>query len=166
MMQSTDADTGVAVADPRRPVGDFAGHFAFKFVEVVDFGLPLEDILSGAELPPGGARVDVRFAGSLTDGLLAGEVTGTDYLDFRPGLRSLVRHAHIALTTKEGARVTGVGEGTVAPSATVPITEFRVALLLRSTAPVTAWADGVTLWAVGSVDPFAGTIEGDLFLAF
>ncbi len=166
MTQRTDADTGVSVADHRRPVGDFAGHFAFKFVEIVDFGLPFEDILSGAEIPPGGARVDVRFAGSVTDGPLAGEVTGTDHLDFRPGLQSLARHAHLTLTTRGGARITGAGEGTVRPSATVPISEFRIALLLRSAASETAWADGVTIWVVGFADPFAAKIEGDMFFAF
>ena len=166
MNQGTDVRSGVATAGHRRPVGDFAGHFAFEFVEVVDFGLTFDDILSGAAIPPGGARIDVRFAGSITDSPLAGDVTGTDHLDFRPGLLSLVRHAHLVITTTEGAMVAAAGDGIVTPSATVPITEFRVPLVLRSSAPETAWADGVTVWVVGSVNPFTRTIEGDVFFAF
>ena len=156
----------VDVVEHRPPVGDFAGHFALRFIEVVDFGIRLDEVLTGTEIPPGGTRIDVHVAGSITGGPLEGELTGTDHLDFQPGLRSVGRHIHLTLTTTTGARVAAAGECTVTQRPGVDTTELRVAVLLRSTATDTASLDGSTIWAVGAVDPFAGKIEGDLFFAY
>ena len=51
------------------------------------------------------------------------------------------------------------------PTDEVPVTDVRLALFCRSATDPTAWIDGQTLWTVGTVDPVAGAIEGDLYLA-
>jgi len=146
------------------PLGDHLGELELDFGEVLDFGLPLLEILSGVDIPLRGVRLDVPVSGVMSGDALGGRVTGTDHLDVRPGLQ-IVRHLHLAFFTSNGGRVSAMGEATVTPTPTVPVTDVRVALLCRSATASTAWIDGQTLWAVGSVDPLAGRVVGDVYLA-
>ena len=151
--------------EPRgKPLGDYLGALSVSFGEQTDFGLSLTAILSGAEIPAGGARIDVPVSGTTTGPAMDGTVVGVDHLDVRPGLQ-VIRHLHLAFFMSDGGRLAATGEGVVTPSTSVPVTDLRIALLCRSVSPTTKWMDGQTVWAVGSVDPFAGHVTADLYLA-
>ncbi len=75
-----------------------------NLTEVVDFGTPMMDILSGdVTPPPQGARINVDFSGAAT-GALSGTMSGTDFMNIRADGR-IDLNIHAVIVTPDGARI-------------------------------------------------------------
>lgn len=149
---------------PRAPVAAYLGLLTVAFDSQTDYGISFRDILSGVPIPERGVRLDVAVSGTMSGSRLGGRVQGIDYIEVRPG-HQVTRHLHLSFFTDAGGRVAASGEGVVTPTATIPITDVRVALLCRSNTAQTAWIDGQTIWAVGELDPFDEKVSASLYLA-
>jgi hypothetical protein len=104
--------------------GDLVYDLDCQIAGITDFGITLEEVLSGSPLPPGGVRLDVAVEGKVT-GLLSGQFSAVDYLYVRPDGRFEL-HVHGVITTDDGARVaiSAVGAGTPVGDGTARILEY------------------------------------------
>ena len=130
---------------------------------VTDYGITLEEILSGQrKVPPQGARVDVAFAGRAI-GRVAGHVRGVDYLRLRADGR-IDLDIRATIETDDGHRIALSADGVAVPRATEPIADLSENVSLSTAAEEYAWVRTHQIWGVGTVDLAAGKVHIDGFM--
>ena len=133
-----------------------------EFTNVTDYGVSLEDMLSGqAPIPAQGAQIDVAFAGQ-SEGRLAGTLSGVDYLKIRADGRFDL-DIHGTIETKDGARIALRIVGTATPRADAPIVDLRESISFQTASADYGWVNTVHAWAKGTVDLSKGRIEVQAF---
>lgn len=124
-----------------------------QFVQEIDFGITMNEILSGQKsIPPSGARFDQTFQGKLTGPEITGEIRGVDYLTIRPDW-SFRLHLHGQITTDEGIRISIASEGVSLQTKGIPAAQLRSAVTLITAAEEYHWLNQLQLWALGTMDP-------------
>jgi hypothetical protein len=147
--------------EPRIEGASFVCEAVGHFTRVVDFGLALEDVVSGAvAIPPWGARFDVHFEGFVRGPRIEGAMAGTDFLLIRADGRSEL-HIHGTITTPDGARIAffnlAGGTGDAGPSRVMEI------VALHSNAPAYSWVNGLAAWGFMTIDAAAGEMGGRIY---
>lgn len=138
--------------------------YSLNFTHVTDYGVTLDDILSGKVAPPPeGARIDVGFEGKIS-GRINGSVKGVDYLYVRADGR-LQLDIKAEITTDDGARVALAADGTATPAPGSPIVQIRENVRLHTSHPDYAWVNRLAVWAPGTVDLSNGTVFVEGFSA-
>jgi Protein of unknown function (DUF3237) len=128
-----------------------------SFVSVTEFGISLEDFLTGAASPPPqGMRINVDFEGSIA-GRLQGTIWGTDYLLVRADGRTEL-NIHATITTDTGANVSFFAGGLGIPHEDGHL-ELREHVTLSTAHPEYEWVNQLAIWAVGRVNPATGEIR-------
>ena len=128
-----------------------------SFVGVTEFGISMEDFLSGAAAPPPqGMRINVDFEGTMA-GKLSGTISGTDYILVRADGQTEL-HIHGTLTTESGANVSFFAGGPGIPREDGHL-ELREHATLSTAHPEYEWVNQLAIWAVGLVNPATGEIR-------
>lgn len=129
---------------------------------VTDYGVTLQDILSGQAVPPQGARVDVAFEGHAT-GRLSGRVRGVDYLVVRTDGR-VDLDIRAIIETQDGHRIALSAGGVGVPRAAEPIADLCENIRLTTAAETYGWVNKRQVWGIGTVNFAAGKIHIDAYM--
>jgi hypothetical protein len=91
--------------------GELLYEYTPTITQVVDYGVPMEALMSGQASPPAeGARFDVYFEGPVNGMKLNGSVKGVDYLHVRADGR-LKLDIHAEITTEDGKKIALAADG-------------------------------------------------------
>ena len=144
-------------------IGEKIYEYALDITGVTEYGITLEDVLSGkASVPMQGARIDVAFEGPVT-GRLAGHIRGIDYLRIRAdGRVDLCILATIE--TGDGHRVALAADGVCLPRPGEPIADLRENVELITASEDYAWVNTRQVWGVGTVDFASGKIHVEAYM--
>ncbi|MFK7963279.1 MAG: DUF3237 family protein [Burkholderiaceae bacterium] len=127
-----------------------------NLTEVVDFGTPMMDILSGEVAPPPqGARINVDFSGATT-GALSGTMSGTDFMNIRADGR-IDLNIHAVIVTPDGARIAYEAGGVSVPGEG-GIGHITETAKLTTSSEKYAWVNGHTFVAKGTVNLESGEV--------
>jgi hypothetical protein len=133
-------------------VGDLLYEVEVKFTGITEYGVSLESIVSGEDMPPpGGARVDVAFEGAATGPKLKGNVAGVDYLRIR-GDGQFQLHIHAEIITDDGEKIALFADGVAHPREGSAIADLRENVTLTAASEAYAWVNTLQVWATGTVD--------------
>jgi hypothetical protein len=130
---------------------------------VTDYGVTLDDILSGqVDIPPQGARIDVAFEGHAT-GRLAGRVQGVDYARMRADGR-IDLDIRATIETEDGHRIALAADGVATPHAEEPIADLFENVILSTATEAYTWVNARQIWAVGTINFDTGKIHLDAYM--
>ena len=157
----------------QEPVNISSGSLVYEIdvqiTGIVDFGMTLDEVLSGAVMPAAGARLDVSGArldvsweGAVT-GALSGRIGGIDYLYVRPDGR-IELHVHGIITTEDDARISFIAPGvaTLNDDGTARLCEY---VTLHTGFEQYAWVNQKALRAEGIVNLGTGHISVQVYAA-
>jgi Protein of unknown function (DUF3237) len=130
---------------------------------VVDYGISLDDVLSGkTSVPMQGARIDVAFDGRAT-GRLAGRVHGIDHLLVRADGR-VDLDIRAVVETEDGQKIALAADGVCLPRAGEPIADLRENVELMTAFEDYAWVNTRQVWGVGTVNFAKGKIRIEAYM--
>lgn len=147
------------------PVQELAYEMTFQLTGQTDFGISMEEAMTGAKaIPPGGLRVDVNVSGQLTGPKLQGTIAIVDYLLLdSPATGKL--HVHGVITTDDGERIAVYGEGCANMQAGTPISQLRENVRLHTASEKYAWVNHRQFWGTGQVDLSTGQAALNVYMA-
>lgn len=123
------------------------------FIEEVDFGVTMAEILSGEKaIPNAGARFDQSFQGTLSGPEIQGKIRGIDYLTVRPDWNFRL-HLHGQITTPDGARIALSSEGVTQQIEGSPEAQLRSAVSFITASENHQWLNQIQAWALGTMNP-------------
>jgi len=129
---------------------------------VTDFGLSMDDIITGKEaIPLQGARFDLAVDGR-SKGRLAGRAYGADYLRVRADGR-IELDLHLTIETDDGRRIALSGDGQAAPRNGEPILDIFGNIRLSTAFEEYAWVNERQIWSVGTANLATGKIHIEAF---
>ena len=152
----------IEVPDVKIEPGQLVFEAVARFTEIVDYGVSMEEAMSGEPLPATGIRYDLAFEGTAA-GLIEGTITGVGYLYLRAdGLQET--HTHGQAITKDGARIAAFHTGTVSVDESGGMREvFQIRL--HSNFERYEWVNGLALRGEGTVDMGTGTSQMRVYVA-
>ncbi len=125
---------------------------------MTDYGIGLEEILSGATpIPDQGVRIDVAFEGRAV-GRLAGRVSGVDYTRMRADGR-IDLDIRATVEIDDGGRIALSADGTAVPRASEPVADLCENVMLTTASENYAWVNTRQIWGVGTIDFSTGKIR-------
>lgn len=132
-------------------LGEKIYEYDIDITEVTDFGVSLDDILSGkAGIPVQGARVDIAFAGQAT-GRVTGSMNGIDHVRVRAdGRVDLCIRA--IMETGDGHRIAFAADGVLLRRPEGPVADLRENVELTTASEDYAWVNKRQIWGVGTVN--------------
>ena len=143
--------------------GERIYEYDLDITEVTDYGVTLEDVLSGkASVPLQGARIDVAFEGRAT-GRLAGRLRGVDYLLVRADGR-VDLNIHATIKTEDGHRIALAADGVCLPRAGEPVADLRENVELITASEDYSWVNTRQVWGVGTVNFASGKIHVEAYM--
>ena len=143
--------------------GEKIYEYDLDVTEVTDYGVTLEDFLSGkAGVPMQGVRINVAFEGRAT-GRLAGQVNGVDYIQIRADGR-LDLDIHASIETGDGHRIALSADGVGVPRAAEPIADLCENVKLSTASEEHAWVNTRQVWGVGMVNFASGKIHVEAYM--
>ena len=143
--------------------GEKIYEYDLDITEVTDYGVTLDDALSGeTRIPMQGARIDVAFEGRAT-GRLAGRLYGIDYLRIRADGR-VDLNIHAVVETEDGHRIALAADGVVLPRPAEPIANLRENVELLTASEDYAWVNTRQVWGVGTVNFASGKIHVEAYM--
>ena len=129
---------------------------------VTDYGVSLNDILSGQKpIPPQGARFDLAVSG-VYKGRLAGKAHGVDYVRVRADGR-MELDLHLIVETEDGHRIALSGDGQAALRAGEPTLDLFANVRLSSASKEYAWVNERQVWGVGTASLATGRVLAEGF---
>jgi hypothetical protein len=130
---------------------------------MTDFGVTLQDILSGqTQVPPQGVRIDIAFEGR-AKGRLTGQMHGVDYLRIRADGR-IGLDIHAVVETEDGHRIALSADGVAVPRASEPIADLSENTSLITAAENYAWVNTRQVWGIGTVNLAVGKVHIDAYM--
>jgi len=130
---------------------------------VTDFGVSLQDVLSGAAaIPPQGIRIDVAFDGRAT-GRLAGRVRGVDHVRMRADGRTDL-DIRAVVETDDGFRIALSAGGVAVRRPGEPIADLSENIRLSTAANEYAWVNSRQVWGFGTVNFATGKVQIDAYM--
>jgi len=130
---------------------------------MTDFGVTLQDILSGqTQVPPQGVRIDIAFEGR-AKGRLTGRVHGIDYILIRADGR-IDLDIRAIIETEDGHRIALSTDGVAVPRASEPIADLSENTSLTTAAENYAWVNTRQVWGIGTVNMAAGKVHIDAYM--
>ena len=143
--------------------GERIYEYDLDVTEVTDYGVTLEEFLSGkAGVPMQGVRIDVAFEGRAT-GRLAGHLHGVDYLQIRADGR-LDLDIRASIETEDGHRIALSADGVGVPRAAEPIANLFENVKLSTASVEYAWVNTRQVWGVGTVNFASGKINVEAYM--
>ena len=143
--------------------GEKIYEYDLDVTEVTDYGVTLEDVLSGkTSVPMQGARIDVAFEGRAT-GRLAGRLHGIDHLLIRADGR-VDLDIRAVIETVDGHRIALAADGVCSPRPSEPIADLRENVELITASEDYAWVNTRQVWGVGTVNFAIGKIHVEAYM--
>ena len=143
--------------------GEKIYEYDLDVTEVTDYGVTLEDVLSGkTSVPMQGTRIDFAFEGRAT-GRLAGHLQGIDYLLIRADGR-IDLNIHAIIETEDGHRIALAADGVCLPRPAEPIADLRENVELITASEDYAWVNTRQVWGVGTVNFASGKIHVEAYM--
>ncbi len=143
--------------------GEKIYEYDLDMTKVTDYGVTLEDVLSGkTSVPMQGARIDVAFKGRAT-GRLAGHLHGIDYLLIRADGR-IDLNIHAIIESEDGHRIALTADGVALPRPAEPIADLRENVELITASEDYAWVNTRQVWGVGTVNFASGKIHVEAYM--
>lgn len=124
---------------------------ALDIDRIMEFGIGLEAVLDGQDLPPEGVRIDAFVSGQLVGGLLHGHMTAVDYLYIRPDGK-ISMHVHGDIETHDGARLSLFIEGVLTRRSDGPNLDLRETVGLFTSDARYQWVNSLQIWGDGIAD--------------
>jgi hypothetical protein len=142
--------------------GDLVCELNVQISGIVDFGMTLDQVLSGTPLTSSGTRLDISWEGTIA-GVIKGRVSGIDYLYVRPDGR-MELHIHGVITTEDEARVSfsALGACMLNDNGTARLSEY---MTMHTCFEQYTWVNQTALRAVGLVDLAAASISLQVYAA-
>ena len=152
----------IEVPDVKIEPGQLVFEAVARFTEIVDYGVSMEEAMSGKLPPATGIRFDLGFEGTGT-GLIESTISGVGYLYVRAdGVQET--HTHAQAITKDGARIAAYQTGTVSVDESGNMREvFQIRL--HSNFERYEWVNGLALRGEGTVDMGTGTMQNRVYAA-
>ncbi|MGD9367360.1 MAG: DUF3237 family protein [Desulfobacteraceae bacterium] len=133
-------------------VGELIYEAAVHFTKVTEYGISMNDLLSGTAVPPpSGVRFDFAFEGSFEGPRLSGTIAGIDYLHVRADGRFQL-HIHAQLITNDGENISFFADGIAIPQEGNTMALLRENISFITSSPDYAWLNQVQAWGQGTVD--------------
>jgi hypothetical protein len=152
-----------AVSEERAIKGEKIYECDLDLMGVTDFGVRVDDILSGkAAIPLQGARFDLAVEGQFS-GRLAGRARGTDFLRVRADGR-MELDLRLVVETDDGQRIALSGGGQAAPRNGEPVLDIFGNICLSTASSDYAWVNERQIWSVGSGDLATGKIRVSAYM--
>lgn len=130
---------------------------------VTDYGLGMDDILSGRKaVPLQGARFDLAINGPFR-GRLAGRAQGIDYVRVRADGR-MDLDLHLIIETGDGHRIALSGDGQAAVRPGEPVLDIFANVRLSTASEAYAWVNERQVWGVGTASLATGKIFAEGFM--
>ena len=143
--------------------GEKIYEYDLDVTQVTDFGITLEDVLSGkTSVPMQGARIDVAFEGRAT-GRLAGRLHGIDYLLIRADGR-VDLNIHAVIETEDGHKIALAADGVCLLHSAEPIADVCENVELITASEDYAWVNTRQVWGVGTVNFASGKIHVEAYM--
>ena len=143
--------------------GEKIYEYDLDVTQVTDFGITLEDVLSGkTSVPMQGARIDVAFEGRAT-GRLAGRLHGIDYLLSRADGR-VDLNIHAVIETEDGHKIALAADGVCLLHSAEPIADVCENVELITASEDYAWVNTRQVWGVGTVNFASGKIHVEAYM--
>ena len=143
--------------------GEKIYEYDLDVTEMTDYGVSLEEILSGTtQIPPQGLRLDVAFEGRAS-GRLAGRVRGVDYLRMRADGR-IDLDIRATIETDDARRIALSADGAAVPRGAEPIADLCENVTLTTAAVDYAWVNTRQIWGTGTVDFSTGKVHIDAYM--
>jgi hypothetical protein len=143
--------------------GEKIYEYDLDMTQVTDYGVTLEDVLSGkTSVPTQGARIDVAFEGRAT-GRLAGHLHGIDYLLIRADGR-VDLNIQATFETEDGHRIAFAADGVCLSRPDEPIADLRENVELITASEEYAWVNTRQVWGVGTVNFASGKIHVEAYM--
>ena len=141
-------------------IGELVYELNLKMSSMTEFGFSLQDAASGkVSVPPGGARFDANFNGTVIGKGFKGTVDKlVDYFYLRPDGRFEL-NIHGEITTDGGQKISISGGGTLTPRNGSTISDLRENIILFSSHKEFTYLNTLQIWAVGTVDNATGIIN-------
>lgn len=138
-------------------------HADVRITDVVEFGTPLQPVLSGEMQPPAcGARFDVRVDGTVSGPKLKGAITAVDYVTVRADGR-MELHIHGIVSTEDGAKIAIFIDGLGTPEPAAGRIRLHEDVKLHSSDARYQWVNTLAVWARGAVNLQAMEVEVDAY---
>jgi hypothetical protein len=132
-------------------------------IEVTDYGLSMDAILSKKErIPSQGVRFDVAFDGQSL-GRLSGRVRGVDYIWARADWR-IDLDIRATIEIDAGHRIALSGDGVATQRLGEPIVDLVENLRFTTAVEDYAWLNTRLVWGVGTVNLAVGKIQVEGYL--
>jgi hypothetical protein len=136
-----------------------------KFNKVDEYGISLQDVgnfMQSDKVSP--VRIDVQFEGEITEGLISGKISGTDYLTCNTdGTLSLILFERIV--TPIGEAIAYQGTGKAIPTDDPAIMKFTQDVTLTTHEPNLSGLNGLKLIGEGHVKIPDGEVHLSLHVA-
>jgi hypothetical protein len=166
LSQLAQTEKGAVQQQVTMPVGELLYEARFVRTGIADYGVSLEDLMTGRAVPPAaGARIDVYFEGQLYGPKLKGYLKGIDYLLVRADGRSDL-NMHAAITTEDGARIAFWSDGIfVPPTDGSGIAQIRENVRLTTADTRYQWVNLLQVWITGTIDIAKEEIRVQAYIA-
>lgn len=146
-------------------VGELIYEADVHFTKVTEYGISLDDLITGAAAPsPGGVRFDFAFEGNFRGPRFRGTVTGIDYLYCRADGRFEL-HIHAQLTTDDGENISFFADGVAIPQEGNSKTQIRENISFITSSPAYTWLNQLQGWGQGTVDLEKGEVNVKAYAA-
>jgi hypothetical protein len=133
-------------------VGEFIYETTAQFTKVTEYGISMNDLLTGEAVPPpAGARFDFSFQGNLNGPRISGTIEGIDYVHVRADGRFQL-HIHAQINTEDGVNISFFAEGIAIPQEDNTTGQLRENISFITSSPDYAWLNQVQGWGQGIVD--------------
>ena len=146
-------------------VGELIYEADVNITKITEYGVTLDDLLSGASAPPpAGVRFDFAFEGNFRGPRFRGTISGIDYLHCRADGR-LELHIHAQLTTDDGENISFFADGVAIPQEGDSKTQIRENISFITSSPAYIWLNQVQGWGQGTVDLEKGEVKVKAYAA-
>ena len=145
-------------------IGEFLYEVVAPFTSITDYGVNVQEILSGASTPPPeGTQIDFAFQGTFKGARLSGSVAGVDYAHARADGR-VDLHIHATMRTGDGARIAFYADGVATPGPDGVWQLRENCRFLTSFGPY-RWLNALQAWGIGAVDLGRGEVRIKVYAA-
>jgi hypothetical protein len=147
------------------PVGEVFFEEAMYFTRISEYGVSIQALTSGQiEPPPGGARFEVAYGGTIQGERLNGTIEGVDYIEVRADGRFLL-NIHATITTHDGVRIALTSDGILTRPDAEAISQVRLNMRLSTAVPAYTWVNQLHVWGTGTVNMDSGQISVRTYIA-
>lgn len=138
---------------------------AFQLTNVDEYGIIMQELLSGAiSPPPEGARFDIFYEGRIEGARLNGYLKGVDYARVRADGRFQL-DIRARIMTDDGVPIALYADGILKAPDLDGVAEVRLNMEMTTSHPEYTWVNSLQVWGSGTVNLETGQIRVSTYVA-